>query len=49
MKRLNNKGFAISTIIYGLSIMGILLVAMIMAEMATIRSNTRQMSKSIEE
>ena len=49
MRRLNNKGFAISTIIYGLSIMGILLVAMIMAEMATIRSNTRQMSKSIEE
>lgn len=49
MKKLNNKGFAISTVIYGIAIMGILLIAIVMAEMATIRSNTRQLSKSIEE
>ena len=49
MKRLNNKGFAISTIIYGIAIMGILLIAILMAEMATIRANTRQLSKSIED
>lgn len=47
--KLNNKGFAISTVIYGLAIMGILLVAMIMATMATTRSNSRQLAKSIEE
>ena len=49
VRKLNNKGFAISTVIYGLSIMGILLIAMLMSEMATIRSNTKQLSKSIEE
>ena len=47
--KLNNKGFAISTVIYGLSIMGILLVALVMASMAATRSNSRQMAKSIEE
>lgn len=49
MKKLNNKGFAISTVIYGLSIMGILLVAILMATMASTRSNSRQLAKSIEE
>lgn len=47
--KLNNKGFAISTVIYGLSIMGILLIAIIMATMATTRSNSRQLAKSIED
>ena len=47
--KLNNKGFAISTVIYGLAIMGILLVAIIMATMAATRSNSRQLAKSIEE
>ena len=47
--KLNNKGFAISTVIYGLSIMGILLVAIVMATMASTRSNSRQLAKSIEE
>lgn len=47
--KLNNKGFAISTVIYGLSIMGILLVALVMASMAATRSNSRQMAQSIEE
>ena len=49
MKRLNNKGFAISTVIYGLAIMGIMLVAILMATMASTRSNSRQLAKSIEE
>lgn len=49
MKKLNNKGFAISTVIYGLSIMGIMLVAILMATMASTRSNSRQLAKSIEE
>ena len=45
----NNKGFAISTVIYGLSIMGILLVAIMMATMSATRTNTSRLSKSIEE
>ena len=47
--KLNNKGFAISTVIYGLSIMGILLIAIVMATMAATRSNSRQWAKSIED
>ncbi len=47
--KLNNKGFAISTVIYGLSIMGILLIAIVMATMAATRSNSRQLAKSIED
>ena len=49
MKKLNNKGFAISTVIYGLSIMGIMLVAILMASMASTRSNSRQLAKTVEE
>lgn len=49
MKRLNNKGFAISTLIYGLAIMGIMIVAILMATMAQTRSNTNSLVKSIEE
>ena len=45
----NNKGFAISTVIYGLSIMGILLVAIMMATMSSNRTHTSQLAKSIEE
>ena len=47
--KMNNKGFAITTIIYGLSIMGILLVAVLMATMASNRSNNKQLAKSIED
>lgn len=49
MKILNNKGFAISTLIYGLTIMGILIVAILMTTMAQTRSNTNSLVKSIEE
>lgn len=48
MKKLNNKGFAISTVIYGLSVMGIMIVAVLLAIMAQNRSNTKQLSKTIE-
>ena len=49
MKKKNNKGFAISTVIYGLSIMGILLVAIMMATMSANRTHTTELAKSIEE
>ena len=49
MKKLNNKGFAISTLIYGLAIMGIMIVAILMATMAQTRSNNNNLAKSIEE
>ena len=49
MKRLNNKGFAISTVIYGLSVMSVLIMAVIMGTMANNRANTKELSKSIEE
>lgn len=49
MKKLNNKGFAISTIIYGLAIMIIMIVAILMATMAQNRSNTKNLAKQIED
>ncbi len=45
---MNQKGFAISTVIYGLSIMGILIVAVLMATMATTRYNSSEIAKAIE-
>lgn len=47
--KMNNKGFAISTLVYGLSIMGIMLMAILMGVMAVNRSNNRLLSKEIEE
>ena len=47
--KLNNKGFAISTLIYGLSIMGIMLIAILMGVMAVNRSNNRVLSSEIED
>ena len=46
---MNRKGFAISTLIYGLSIMGILLMTILIAIMSVNRSNNRKLSNSIEE
>ena len=46
---MNRKGFAISALIYGLSIMGILLMAILMGVMSVNRSNNRKLSTSIEE
>lgn len=47
-EKMNNKGFAISTLIYGLSIMGIMLIAILMSTMSNNRTNTREMAESIE-
>ena len=49
MNKLNNKGFAITTVIYGLSIMAILLISILMATLAANRSNSKQLSQSIED
>lgn len=46
---MNRKGFAISTLIYGLSIMGILLMTILMGIMSVNRANNRKLSDSIEE
>ena len=45
----NNKGFAITTMLYGLSIMGILTVAVLMGIMANTRVNTKGLIKEIED
>ena len=49
LKKLNNKGFAISTIIYGLSVVGLLLLAILMGVISTTRANTRTLANTIEE
>ena len=49
MKKLNRNGFAISTVIYGLSVMGIMIVAILLATISQNRSNTSQLAKSIED
>ena len=48
LKKLNNKGFAISTVIYGLSIMAMLLMTIVMATMSSNRTNSSDLAKSIE-
>lgn len=49
MKKLNNKGFAITTVIYGLAILGILLMAMLMSTMSQARTNNNDITRSIED
>ena len=44
----NNKGFAITTVLYGLSILSILLIGILMSIMSNIRSNSRDIVKSVE-
>ena len=46
---MNNKGFAITTLVYGLAIMGLLLIAIIMATLSSTRRSVRDMSDKIEE
>lgn len=46
---MNNKGFAITTIVYGLSILGILLVMILMSTLSSTRSRSREMSETIEQ
>ena len=45
----NNKGFAITTMLYGLSIMGFLIVVLLMSIMSNNRSNTKEVVSNIEE
>lgn len=47
MKKLNNKGFAISTMLYGLLIIILLVVAMILSTMAFSRKNSREFTEKI--
>ncbi len=44
----NNKGFAVSTLIYGLSILGFILITIVMSTMSNTRINSKKMSKDIE-
>lgn len=48
MKRLNNNGFAISTLLYGLSIMGFLVMILLMSIMSTNRENSTNFVNQIE-
>ena len=45
---MNNKGFAVSTLIYGLSIMGIMLMAILMGIMSVNRNNNRTLANEVE-
>lgn len=49
MKKLNNKGFAISTLLYGLMLVAFLVVSLLMSIMSTNRKNTSTLIKKIEE
>ena len=49
MKKLNNKGFAITTVIYGLAILGILLMALLMSTLSQARTNNNDITRSIED
>ena len=49
VKRLNNKGFAITTIVYGLAIMSTMILTLIMSLLATTRVNNNNLSKTIEQ
>lgn len=49
MKRLNNKGFAITTLLYGLMIMSLLVVIALVTNLGTNRSNTTTFVDKIED
>ncbi len=48
MKRINNKGFAISTIIYGTLIMAVMIVMILLSTMAFSNKSSKDMAKGIE-
>ncbi len=48
MKKLNNKGFAITTIVYGLAIMSTMILTLVMSLLATTRQDNSNLSKAIE-
>ena len=49
MKRLNNKGFAITTIVYGLAIMSTMILTLVMSLLATTRQDNNNLSKAVED
>lgn len=49
MKKMNNKGFAISSMLYGLLLVAFLIVTLLMSIMQTNRSNTSTLVRRIEE
>ena len=49
MKKLNNKGFAISTLLYGLMIMSLLIVIALITNLGTNRTNTTTFVDKIED
>ncbi len=49
MMRKNNKGFAVSTLLYGLSIMGFLIVILLMNIMSSNRVNTSNFVSQVED
>lgn len=48
MKKLNNKGFAISTMLYGLLIIIVLLMSLIMSTMSFARTNSKKFNDEIK-
>ena len=49
MKKMNNKGFAITTLLYGLLLVAFLVITLLMSIMSTNRKNTSTLIKKIEE
>ena len=49
MFHLNNRGFAFSTILYGLLIMGIVIILLVMSTMQTNRSTNKEFGRTIEQ
>ena len=49
MRRMNNKGFAVSTLLYGILIMVFLLIFALMSTLGTTRKNTKNLTSKIEE
>lgn len=49
MKKMNNKGFAISTLLYGLMLVAFLVVSLLISIMSTNRKNTSTLIRKIEE
>lgn len=48
-RKLNNKGFAISTILYGLLVLVILIIMLIFQIMRTSNNNSKDLGKTIQE
>lgn len=49
MKKMNNKGFAISSLLYGLLVVGFLTITLLMSSLSINRKNTKILIEQIEE